>query len=232
MSKLQNETYLIKILDLMRDDVENGHRGEFFHKFYDLKEQTYTHVSAEVVRLYKSILRTAVKKFKSDKSMNNVLSAAISLCHNLIPTINYDMEIDEIFTVCLELDDARTKANIITALGEYNPESPLFKDYFDSQSNRIAAEAMTIEAKKVLSPEIIDRIDLFLKSSNPYFVASGIYMVAMLADHFHETKNATEQKKLARFYPLISKYTGHPHEMIRKRAQKSIGAVETLKSAA
>ena len=232
MSKLQNETYLIKILDLMRDDVENGQRGEFFHKFYDLKEQNYTQISPEVIRLYKSILRTAVKKFKADRSMNNVLSAVISLCHNLIPTSSYDIEMDEIFNVCLELDDARTKANIITALGEYNPESPLFKDYFDSQSNRIAAEAMTIEAKKTLSPEIITRIDLFLKSSNPYFVASGIYMVAMLAEHFKNSKSFEEQKKLAQFYPLISKYSSHPHEMIRKRALKSMSSVDVLRTAA
>ncbi|MEK6772627.1 MAG: hypothetical protein AABY64_01695 [Bdellovibrionota bacterium] len=232
MSKLQNETYLIKILDLMRDDIENSQRGEFFHKFYDLKEQSYTTVSPEVIRLYKNILRTSVKKFKADKSMNNILSATISLSHNLIPTNLYDIEIDEIFNICLNLDDSRTKANVLTALGEYNPESPLFKDYFDSQSNRVAADALAVEAKKTLSDEILDRIDLFLASTNPYFVASGIYLIARLTEYFSEKNNTEEQKKLARFFPIISKFSTHPHEMIRKRALKSMPAVEILRKSA
>ncbi len=233
MSKLQNETFLVKILDLMRDDIENAHRGEFFHKFYDLREQRYTKVSSEVIRLYKNILRSAVKKFKNDRSMNNILSAAVSLSHNLIPTEAYDTEMDDIFTICLNVDDSRTKANVLKVFGEYNPESPLFKDYFDSQSNRVAADAIVVEAKKGLTPEIIDRIETFLKSSNPYFVSSGIYLVATLAEYFVDhSKHSEEQKQLARFFPTVSKFSNHPHEMVRKRALQSLTKVEVLKKAA
>lgn len=164
----------------MRDDIENCHRGEFFHKFYDLKTQKYPKVSTEVVRLYKNVLRAAVKKFKNDRSMNNVLSAAVSLSHNLIPTDCYDTEMDDILTICLNIDDSRTKANVLKVIGEYNPESPLFKDYFDSQSNRVASDAIAVEAKKNLTADVLDRIESFLKSSNPYFVSSGIYLVAIL----------------------------------------------------
>lgn len=231
MSKLKNETFLVKILDLMRDDIENSHRGEFFHKFYDLKEQRYPKVSSEVIRLYKNILRTAVKKFKNDKSMNNVLSAAVSLSHNLIPTESYDTEMDDIFTLCLNAEDSRTKANVLKVIAEYNPESPLFKDHFNSQSNRVASDAIAIEAKKSLSPDILEKIESFLKSSNPYFVSSGIYLVAILADHFSGKSYKEERKKLARFYPTISKYSNHPHEMVRKRAQQSMTSVEILKKA-
>lgn len=229
MSKLKNETFLVKILDLMRDDIENAHRGEFFHKFYDLKEQRYDKVSSEVVRLYKNILRSAVKKFKNDKSMNNILSAAVSLSHNLIPSDSYDTEMDDIFTICLNVEDSRTKANVLKVIGQYNPESPLFKDHFNSQSNRVASDAIAIEAKKSLGPEVLDKIESFLKSSNPYFVSSGIYLVAILTEHFSGKGFSEERKKLARFYPTVAKFSTHPHEMVRKRALQSLPSVEALK---
>jgi len=232
MSKLQNESFLIKTLDLLRDDIEHGHRGEFFHKFYDLKEQYYTNVSDEVKRLYKSVLKAAIKKYKTDRSMNNILSSVISLSHNLIPTNVFDQEMDELFQICVDLDDSRTKANALTAIGEYNPESQLFKDHFDSQSNRVAADALMVSAKRSLDNAVLAKIEQFLKSSNPYFVSSGVYVVAMLSEHFKKGSQIEEIKSLSAFYPIIHKFSTHPHEMVRKRALQSIPMIDPQRNAA
>lgn len=229
MSKLQNETYLVKILDLIREDIEHNQRGEFFQKFYDLKNQNYPKVSAETVRVFKGILKAAIRKFQTDPSMNNVLSSIISLTPNIIPVESFDKELDGVLQQCLNLTDARTKANALNALAEYNPESDVFKKHFNSNSNRIAADALIIEGKKQITPEIEKHIEQFLNSFNPYFMASGIYIVAILAEHYKKTDPTVIDKSLKKFFQKIEVYSQHPHEMVRKRALQSLPALRPTK---
>lgn len=228
---MNHEQLVLQYLKEMPALVNLTQRDEFFNKFYELKEIYLEKVSTDLISSYKVLLGHSIDEFLSDQNKNIFVSAIISLSHNLVPPEDFDVELYDLFQACLELADSRTRANTLIALGEYDPQSPLFKDHVDSKSNRVAADALFVEAKKFYSDFVHQKIEQFLHSQNPFFVASAVYLVSQLAVHFYHTGGHDQWLRLSEYFDRIEKYTRHPHEMVRKRALQSLETIYSLRSA-
>jgi hypothetical protein len=231
MSKTKNEKFITQFLTGMTQDLQMDRQSDFFNKFYELKEVHYDEITPEILKAYKQTLKACITGFLQDKKKNTHLSAMISLSNNLIPADEFDVEMYDLFQVCLEQQDSRTKANTLIALGEYDPQSPLFKEHFDSKSNRVASDALLVEGKKGYSPLVDQKIELFLFSSNPFFVASAVYLVYQLTTYYFAQKKQQDLNWISQYHPRIEKYTAHPHEMVRKRSLQAIQDLQKLRSA-
>lgn len=215
---------LLGLIEVMEQAVSENNREVFFNRFYQIRNIKTENVSDTLIAGYKSLLMKAIVEFKKDNSFNTIVSSTISLSYGLIPTDKLDSDLLKILTDCLELADTRIKANALTAIGEFDPYSELFKEHMDSKFNRIAAEAIIAEGKKGLHPRIFEKLKAFFMSSNPFFVASGIYSIGQLVEYYHESFARSEnmfQEDFDFFQKKINLYAGHPHEMVRKRAMQT-----------
>lgn len=220
-----NDILVVSLIDLLATSIEEKNREVFFNKYYQLRNLNIDKTTPKIIQSYKNLLKKGIVLFSFDRNYNSVLSAIISLSYYLVPVEQFDDELYAILNECYNLPDARVKANTITALGEFDPTSELFKENINSKFNRIASEAIIVEAKKNLSSKLIAKIEEFLTSSNPFFIASGIYVVGQLIQFYQ----AASKVELLKLDPLIAKtksYCKHPHEMVRKRALKTLETIE------
>lgn len=216
-----NRLLLIGLLEVMENAVVENNRDVFFNKFYQVRNMRAESASPDVVVAFKRLLLKSIAEFNKNNTFNTIVSSIISLSYGLIPTDKLDSELLKIMNDCVELPDTRIKANALTAISEFDPYSELFKEHINSKFNRIAAEAIIAEGKKSLNVAIFDKLKEFFNSSNPFFVASGIYVVGQLLEHYRESLQRSENMFQADFDFFIKKITvfsNHPHEMIRKRA--------------
>lgn len=227
-----NQLLLLGMLEVMESSVVEKNREVFFNKFYQIKDFKSEKASDKIVSAYKRLLQKAMDEFRKNNSFNTIVSSVISLSYGLIPTDKLDNDLLKLLTDCMELSDTRIKANALTAIGEFDPYSELFKEHIDSKFNRIAAEAIIAEGKKGLNARILDKLRAFFTSSNPFFVASGIYAVGQLLEYYHESFARSEnmfQSDLDFFVKKINVYSNHPHEMVRKRALQTKKLIENTK---
>jgi adenylate cyclase len=220
-----NDILVVSLIDLLATSIEEKNKEVFFNKYYQLRNLSIDKTTPKIIQSYKNLLKKGITLFSFDRNYNSVLSAIISLSYYLVPVEQFDDELYVILNECYNLPDARVKANTITALGEFDPTSELFKENINSKFNRIASEAIIVEAKKNLSGKLIAKIEDFLNSSNPFFIASGIYVVGQLIQFYQ----AASKVELLKLEPLIAKtksYCKHPHEMVRKRALKTLETIE------
>lgn len=224
-----NQLLLLGLMDVMETAIAENNRDVFFNKFYQIRNMKAELISDKLVTAYKKLLVKAMAKFRKDNSLNTIVSSIISLSYGLVPTDKLDSELLRILTDCLDLADTRIKANALTAICEFDPQSELFKEHINSKFNRIAAEALIAEGKKGLNARIFDKLRDFFNSSNPFFVASGIYVVGQLLEHYDETFARSENIFRIDFEFFIQKinvFSGHPHEMVRKRALQTKALIE------
>jgi hypothetical protein len=225
-----NQLLLENLLKVMETALSENNREVFFNKFYQIRNMKVDSPSESLVIAYKKLLMKSMDEFKKSINNNTIVSSVISLSYGLIPTDKLDTELLKILTDCLELADTRIKANALTAIGEFDPYSELFKEHIDSKFNRIAAEALIAEGKKGLNARIFEKLKAFFNSSNPFFVASGIYVVGQLMEYYHESFTRSEnlfQGDFDFFVKKITKFSTHPHEMVRKRALQTKKLIET-----
>ena len=224
-----NQLLILGLIDNMESAIEDNNRDLFFAKFYQLRNLKADKVTDKLVSSYKHLLLNAISHFRNDNSVNTVVSSIISLSYGLIPTDKLDTELLKILTECLDLADTRIKANALTAICEFDPVSELFKEHINSKFNRIAAEALIAEGKKGLSSQIFDKLRAFFGSSNPFFVASGIYVIGQLMEYYRDSFERSEnhfQVDFDFFVKKIKVFSTHPHEMVRKRALQTLKLVE------
>ncbi len=220
-----NDILVVSLIDLLATSIEEKNKEVFFNKYYQLRNLSIDKTTPKIIQSYKNLLKKGIALFSFDRNYNSVLSAIISLSYYLVPVEHFDDELYAILNECYNLPDARVKANTITALGEFDPTSELFKENINSKFNRIASEAIIVEAKKNLSGKLISKIEEFLNSSNPFFISSGIYVVGQLIQFYQ----AASKVELLKLEPLIAKtksYSKHPHAMVRKRALKTLETIE------
>lgn len=216
-----NRLLLIGLLEIMENAVTENNRDVFFNKFYQIRNMRADSASPEVVAAFKRLLLKSIAEFNKNNTFNTIVSSIISLSYGLIPTDKLDTELLKIMNECVDLPDTRIKANALTAISEFDPYSELFKEHINSKFNRIAAEALIAEGKKSLNVAIFDKLKEFFSSSNPFFVASGIYVVGQLLEFYRNSQNSSEnlfQSDFDFFIKKITVFSNHPHEMIRKRA--------------
>jgi len=231
----ENRLLLLGLLEVMENAVVENNRDVFFNKFYQVKNMRPDVVTPEVVGAFKQLLLKAIAEFGKNNSFNTIVSSIISLSYGLIPTDKLDTELLKILNDCVELPDNRIKANALTAVCEFDPNSELFKEHMNSKFNRVAAEAVIAEGKKSLNAKIFEKLKEFVGSSNPFFVASGIYAVGQLMDHYRDSLSRSEsifQSDFDFFVKKITVFSNHPHEMVRKRAMQTKKLIEGEKRSA
>lgn len=216
-----NRLLLIGLLEVMENAVAENNRDVFFNKFYQVRNMRAESASPEIVAAFKRLLLKSIAEFNKNNTFNTIVSSIISLSYGLIPTDKLDSDLLKVMNDCVDLPDTRIKANALTAISEFDPYSELFKEHINSKFNRIAAEALIAEGKKSLNVAIFDKLKEFFNSSNPFFVASGIYVVGQLLDYYRNSPRNSEnmfQSDFDFFIKKITVFSNHPHEMIRKRA--------------
>lgn len=230
-----NRLLLLGLLEIMENAVRENNRDVFFNKFYQIRNIRTESVSLEVLAAFKRLLLKSIDEFNKNNSFNTIVSSIISLSYGLIPTDKLDADLLKILNDCVNLPDTRIKANALTAICEFDPYSELFKEHINSKFNRIAAEAIIAEGKKGLSAKIFEKLKEFFSSSNPFFVASGIYVIGQLLDYYHESLRKSEnmfQSDFEFFIHKINVFSNHPHEMIRKRALQTKAVIENRRQSA
>lgn len=230
-----NRLLLLGLLEVMENAIGEHNRDIFFNKFYQVRNMRADAASTEVVEAFKRLLLKAIAEFNKNNSYNTIVSSIISLSYGLIPTEKLDTELLKILNDCVELSDTRIKANALTAVCEFDPFSELFKEHINSRFNRIAAEALIAEGKKGLNSKIFEKLKEFFSSSNPFFVASGIYAVGQLLDYYRDSFKRSEnvfQEDFDFFIKKINTFSTHPHEMVRKRALQTKSLIENEKQSA
>ncbi len=216
-----NRLLLIGLLEVMENAVAENNRDVFFNKFYQVRNMRAESASPEIVAAFKRLLLKSIAEFNKNNTFNTIVSSIISLSYGLIPTDKLDSDLLKVMNDCVDLPDTRIKANALTAISEFDPYSELFKEHINSKFNRIAAEALIAEGKKSLNVAIFDKLKEFFNSSNPFFVASGIYVVGQLLEYYRNSpRNSANmfQSDFDFFVKKITVFSNHPHEMIRKRA--------------
>lgn len=230
-----NRLLLLGLLEVMENAVVENNRDVFFNKFYQIRNMRADSATPELVGAFKRLLLKAIAEFGKNNSFNTIVSSIISLSYGLIPTDKLDTDLLKILNDCVELPDTRIKANALTAVCEFDPYSELFKEHINSKFNRIAAEAIIAEGKKGLNAKIFDKLKEFFGSSNPFFVASGIYAVGQLMDYYRDSFSRSDnmfQSDFDFFVKKITVFSNHPHEMVRKRALQTKKLIESEKKSA
>jgi len=209
-------------LEHLKMSIVQNEKEYFFKVFNELKEfKVEEHVEG-LTLAYTNLLRWTYSEYKKQDSLKTYLSALSSLAYNLIPASSFNQELYQIFELILQSEDPRTQANALATLSEFDPNSMRYKGYIEARSNRLAANALLVEAKKNFNTQIYETILGFLKSDNPYFVASGLYVAEQVFLHYKQN-NVVFFKS----YPLFSKledqclkYMDHENQMIHARAHK------------
>lgn len=215
-----------KILENESDEIKEGF---VLFKIFKLKYKNESLLNA-----YKSLLNVLMRLYKQNSNVKTLVSACLTMAPSILSSDSLDDELQELLNWCLQFTDLRIKANALETLGYFDPDNPFIESLSSSRFNRIASEALIIQSRKGLTRHLTDQILGFLHSANPYFVASGLYIVGFIC-HFHSQQNFDEYSNNALFSELITetyKFKEHTHSMVRKRAKVTIQILESIKRVA
>lgn len=187
-----------------------------------------------LLNAYKSLLNLLIRLYRQNPQLKHLVSSCIAVSSHLLPPDCLDDELSELLNWCLEFRDLRVKANAVEALGHFDPNNPLVSNFLSSKFNRIASEALIIRARQGLSDELTRQILSFLGSANPFFVASGLYLVGFICE-YHFLKDYEYFSKNHNFKVIVRHarvFKDHPHSIVRSRARMTLKQIDGLKGAA
>ena len=219
---------IIYWLDHLKLSIQQNKTEYFFKIFNELKELKLEASVDYIISNYVHLLKWTFSEYEKNENKKTFLSALTSLAYNLIPATSFNNELFELFEKILLCNDPRTKANALATLNEFDPSSNRYKGYLSDNSNRLAGNALLIEAKNDFNSKTYDLIITFLKSENPYFVATGLYVVEQIFTHYQET-NTVFFKSFPLFSSLLEEcrsFLESENEMIRERCRKVPGLLK------
>lgn len=225
---------LSQTLNYLSEKIVEGELVEIKDAFYRLKTFRLREKSLLLLNSYKTLLNLLIRMYRLNTNMKHLVSSCISVAPHLLAPDCFDDELKELLNWCLQLKDPRIKANTLAALGHFDPENPQLTQFVYSKFNRVASEAIVILARKKLDAELMQQILSFLSSANPFFVASGLYIIGVVCE-YHFQRNYEYFHSSEDFKILIERaqiFKNHPHSMIRARALATLKLVENLKGAA
>lgn len=203
-------------------DMLNLYKGFHLHESHKVLQQNY-----------KVLLNLVFRTYKQNPALKAILANCILSSKTLISKADFDSELNELMSWCIKDQDPRIISSVIDVLGHFSPEDQRIRQSIQSKYNRIATESILIEAKKSLDRSLTHKILEFINSSNPFFVASGLYLVGALSD-FYSTKsfkNSEDQKNLQTLIQRSEVFRDHTHSMVRHRARQTLEIIDRLKRA-
>ncbi|WP_374034489.1 adenylate cyclase [Bdellovibrio bacteriovorus] len=173
--------------EFLSAEIESGKDQSFFTAFGILK--TYkVRMSGEMqAEAFTSFLRNIQNANKAGKANDKVLSAAISLASNFVPSYLVKESLLEVLSFCLEHSDPRVQANTIIVLGDLAQDIAFLRRFVYSKNNRVSADALLVSGKRDLDKELAEKLKEYLDSKNPLFQASGRFVVKSLGEHYKNT---------------------------------------------
>lgn len=224
---------LVKALQYLRAHMAKLSREEF-SEFYNVLrtipiQKVGGHVAEAFARVFVEITPLAQNSPEGDR----VVASLTNLAARLLRSGAFDERVRELMEQNLKHKDQRVRANTVLALDELSPETYSFREMFSLPFNRAAADALMVEGKREYTQDIHRFLRNFLDSEDPFFMASGIYVLANLYD-YHRQKDPIYFKAnewLGEIPQLLRRHLGSENAMVRKRAEMSLNLVEGLAAA-
>ncbi|MFV8256884.1 adenylate cyclase [Bdellovibrio bacteriovorus] len=184
LTYFRSDEDLCAAYEFLSAEIEAGKDQSFFTAFGILK--TYkVRMSGEMqAEAFTSFLRTILSANKVGKANDKVLSAAISLASNFVPSYLVKESLLEVLSSCLEHTDPRVQANTIIVLGDLAEDIAFLRRFVYSKNNRVSADALLVSGKRNMDKELAEKLKEYLDSKNPLFVASGRFVVKSLGEHY------------------------------------------------
>jgi hypothetical protein len=221
-------------LGYISEKIVEGEMTELRDAFSRFKTFSLTEKNDQLLNAYKSLLNLLIRLFRKNLLLKHLISSCVAVSGNLLSPGSLDEELSELLAWCLQFKDLRLKANTIASLGHFDPSNPMVATALSSRFNRIASEALIIKSKTGLSDDLTAQVLSFMNSANPFFVASGLYLVGFICEH-HFQRNYDYFMANQNFRLLVERakvFRNHTHSMVRNRARMTLIAIERLKGAA
>jgi hypothetical protein len=206
LSKLSKLEFLAIYKALRSCNVQRA-SGRVMETFSDLFITADSWCGAEPANEFRSMMLAALTNLAMQLLRGGVLNEAVR----------------KRFEKNLAHSDQRIRGNTILTLDELSPETYSFREMFSLPFNRAAADALIAEGRREYTEEIHSFLCDFLKSDDPFFVASGLYVLSFLYD-YHRGSDPVYFKAnnlLQEVPALIDEHLASQDMMVRRRAQVS-----------
>lgn len=190
-------------------------------------------ISVVDVRVSRLLEKTISEDEPSQALWLRNLASITSLTSHILRAGVFREDLRLILEKNLKHPDQRVRANTILALDELSPETYSFRELFSLPFNRAAADALFVEGRREFSDEVFHFLQSFLESNDPFFIASGIYVLAALYD-YHRKTDAVYFKAnlhLQRIPNLIQHLASHENAMVKRRAEISLRSLDQSQAA-
>lgn len=183
----RSDSDLCAIYKFTTDEVRAGRSENFFKVFSVLKTYRVKSTSQQQTDAFTSFLGQILEMNTQLIADDKVLSAAISLASNFVPTALVNERLLETLSPCLDHRDPRVQANTIIVLGDLAKDISFLRKFVYSKNNRVSADALLVSGKRNLDKELAGKLHEYLESKNPLFKASGQFVVRSLGEHYRST---------------------------------------------
>lgn len=178
---------LCAIYDFVIQEIKEGRAESFFKVFSILKTYKVKNTSPAQTAAFTGFMQSVLELNSQGSADDKILSAAISLASNFVPSALVDEKLLESLSACLEHKDPRVQANTIIVLGDLARDIAFLRKFVYSKNNRVSADALLVSGKRTLDKELAAKLHEYLESKNPLFKASGQFVVRSLGEHYRST---------------------------------------------
>lgn len=232
----RSDRNLVDAMNVFLENLENVERTQILNFISYFRAFPIESVSGAVATAYCNLLSAALKieRTSSQKDVLDLLFASlVHLSTKFLRGAVLNESIRQSLENLLNHPNPRVKANAILALDELSPETYSFREMFDLPSNRAAADALIAEGRREYSTLVHSCLLDFISSKDPFFVASGIYVMAYLYE-YHAKRDSIYLAANSRFSEIpsiIEKFVNDENFMVSRRALIAKGQLEELNAA-
>lgn len=228
---------LASILHHLATHLPSLSKEQFLDIYKSIRDFSIQRVGGDVANRFSELFVAADQLAigSQPKDFTTVILASVThLASVLLKSGAFDERIRQIMEKNLEHIDQRVRANTIVALDELSPETYSFREMFSLPFNRAAADALLVEGRREYTPEVHSFLKNFLKSEDPFFMASALYVLGALFEHHRQVDSVYfKANSLIQDIPeLIEEYLNHADPMVARRAQMTHNQLQSLASAA
>jgi hypothetical protein len=167
------------------------------------------------------LLRQAADRQVSE-GVCKTLSSALRLIENLVPPSELSTQFEVALKRAVESRDRRVVANAIDVLAKFRSgeDAVLGERLARHPDNRVAANALVLEGRRVISPFVVRRLRKMLSSRNVASMASGLFALGEISSHHRKVDSVyynlqSDFLKLIEWIPALATYD---NAMVRRQA--------------
>lgn len=226
----RSDSSLVFFLGKLKEFLIRGDRPSFFSLFGLLSSLKVRGVGPEVVDRYCQLLQHCLDSTPPEGGESRELSSVVSLSQVLLASAQVDGILKELLDRSEQAPDPRVQANTLSAKAFFGLEIKDLPGKIKSTSNRLAADAILVSGERDFSQELSQRVQSFLRSEDPKFIASGLFLIAEITES-HYLRDLVYLKANSYLKTLIGevpKFLDHENEMVRNRAKSSHSKIQRL----